>query len=280
MKPEYRSYYKILAISRTRIFTNITFPALIGGAYAYSTGHFGISRFVLILLGLIFTELYNLMSYDKEALKKENSGKIKFIPGNPVFSPMSLTREKLPQMITVSIVGFLLVLVYFVLVSGWSIAALMILSVVIGRVSIKNMFPYSSLLISLLPPLYSGIVYFALSGMADQQAFLIALPATWIMAGTMLIYYEMYKDKTGYRDNLYFPVILLYIISFFNIIYNTNTDLYHPVALLSVLLYIWPMRKFALLAKSETEDPVPATSLGYILHASVLLLLAVSVLIN
>lgn len=279
MKPEYRSFYKILAISRTRIFTNITFPVLIGGAYAYSNGFFDVSKFVLILLGLIFIELYNLLSYDKDALKNENSGKIKFLPGNPVFSPMSLTREKLPQMITVSIVGFLLVLVYFVLVSGWLIAALMILSVIIGRLGIKNIFPYSSLMISLMPPLLSGIVYFALSGVPDQEAFLIALPATWIMAGTTLIYNGLYsKDK--YKENLYFPIILLYIASFFNIIYNTNTDLYHPVALLSVLLYIWPLRKFTLLAKSEREDRIPATSVGYILHASVLLLLAVSVLIN
>ena len=179
MNPEYKNYYKLLATARTRLYTVVTFPALVGGAYAYSQGHFNFSRFVLLLMGLVFAELIKLLAFDYKALSPiKDKDDYPFLPGSPVFSPLQVQRKKLPMLIAVSSFGALIVLVYFFLLSGWVIVALLGATFIISTFLNKPFFPPTYLSASIMPPILSGVVYLALSGNIDFNAFLVAFSSS------------------------------------------------------------------------------------------------------
>lgn len=280
MKPEYRNYYKLLAIARTKLFTSFTFPALVGGAYSYSQGHFNFSRFVLILMGLIFANLVKLLVYDYEALNpKKDKDDYPFFPGSPIFSPIQLPRKKLPLMIAVSAFGALIVLVYFFLVSGWMIVALIGATLFLSKIISNFYFISTHLAFSILPPILSGVVYLAMSGELNLDAFLVGLPIMFI-PGVIVLMKEKIVVQSNNSNIFRRTPLILYIVSYGCIIYFTVIDLYHPIVLLSISFFVIPIMRTFKLIKTENKDPIPETTLGVLVHAGVLLVIAISILIG
>ncbi len=281
MKPEYRPYYNILTAARTKLFSEVTLPALLGAAYAYSTGYFSIPRFALIMIGLIFSEMLYLLLSDYRSLDtNKEKGRYPLLPGNPVFNPMSLPRKKIPQMLGVSLIGWFIVIAFFVIQLGWFVAILMAALLLLALLRLVPALSFVNILPALMPPLISFTVYFVLSNDPDIRSFIIGFPVLWIYAAMLITHRDFYKSGVNSEKNYFVPMLVLYMLSIVNILYNFNAELYHPLALASVLVFILPLRKLSQLSKTEKKDLIPAMSLGYIVHGLVLIILIVSVLIN
>jgi len=280
MMNKQRKYYDIMAMARTKLYTAVSLPAILGASYSYIHGHFSFARFSLLFIGFIFSELLYLLIYDYKILdtKKQSSNRI-ILPGNPVFSPISLPRKKLPQLLGVSFVGWGIVLLFFLVQLGSFIAVLMsgILLLCLLRL-IDRLFPLN-ILNSALPPLLSFTVFFALSGEPDINAFIIGLPLVWVTAAILLLNLGLYSAKDNAVGRYYMPSIFLFFISFVNIVYFVSQDTYSPISLLSVIIYIIAIMKLTKLSKTEREDSIPAISIGYMIHASVLIILIISIIL-
>ena len=231
-------------------------------------------------MGLIFANLVKLLVYDYKALNpKKDNRPYPFLPGSPVFSPIQMPRKKLPLMIAVSVFGALIVLVYFFLVSGWMIVALIGATFLLGQLSSKIYFISTNLSFSVLPPMLSGIVYLAMSGELNLDAFLVGLPLVFIPGVIVITNLKMYQIFEMIENKSFNLRIWLYSISYGFIIYNVVIGIYHPIALISIIVFNITLLKTIKLIKSECKDPIPVATLGVLVHGGVLMVIAFSVLI-
>jgi hypothetical protein len=280
MKPENRKYYSIMEMARTKIFSSVSLPAFLGAAFAYTQDYFIFTRFSLFFIGLIFSDLLYLLTYDFKVLKPENYKKMIILPGNPVFNTMSLPRKKIPQMLGVSFVGWGIVMLFFMTQVGSFIAYLMVAILLLSMVRVIDNIVAVNFLSALLTPLISFAVFFALTGEEDISAFIIGIPLVWISLSIIISHYGLYSSKVNFIGRYSLPIMLLQFISFINIIYFFSEEIYSSFALLSIIIYILAFMKQMKLGKTESEDIIPFISVGYMMYVAVTILIIVSVLLK
>jgi hypothetical protein len=280
MKAEHKKYYSIFAKVRSELLTTVTLPALLGASYAYINDHFSFTLFSLLFIGIIFSELFYQLLYDRSILSPDRKHEYKvLLPGSPVFNPMSLPRKKLPHMLGVSFVGWMIVALFFYFQHGWFAVILLSLILLLCLIQIPKLFSLLFLFHSFLAPIITFTTYFLLSGYPDIVAFMIGLPIFWISAAAALLYRNIYKNESF--DKRYFlPIVALLFISIINIIYNLSEGLYHTFALLSIIVMVFPVIKFYKLIKSDEKDTIPALSQIVIINVLVTLILIISVLLQ
>jgi hypothetical protein len=277
MKPENRKYYSIMASARTKILSSVSLPAFLGAAFAYTQDYFSFTRFSLFFIGLIFSDLLYLLTYDYKVLKPENYKKWFILPGNPVFNTMSLPRKKIPQMLGVSFVGWGIVLLFFMTQVGSFIAYMMVAILILSMLRVFDNLIAISFLSALLTPFISFAVFFALSGEEDLSAFIIGIPLVWISLSIIISHFGLYSSKVNFIGRYFLPIVLLKFISFINIIYFVSEEIYSSIALLSIIIYILGFMKLMKLNKAGSEDNIPFISVEYMIYVSVMLLIIVSV---
>ena len=276
----YKLWYNYLALSRTRIFTAVMSPALIGAAYAGMKDEFILMDFIFIAVGLISAELLNLFAYDYKALTIEGyTDENPLLPGSPVFSEKILPAKRIPVLLGFTALIGLSVLVYFIVKIGLIIVVLMGAAIIIGGLYVRPPFPYAYLSTSLLPPVLSGGVYLALSGNIDINAFLAGLPVTWISVAVILNYRVLYDDPEKFSWGKAAVVISFYLLAFFNIALFIVTDFLPPLSAIAAGLAGAGILKMMDIFKKEKEDSIPATSLGVMIHSGAALVIALSFLL-
>ncbi len=257
-------------------------PAIIGGAYAVSTGEFDAFKFALIIIGLICAEALNLFGYDFQYYKKRDDPEYLIknpkLPGNPVLSERLFPFKRIPIVMAIAGIIGLTILIYFAAESGWRMVMLLLLAVGIGALYLKPPFPYAFLSTALLPPIISGGAYLAMSGVTDFYAFLAGLPVAWISVGVILNYRRLYYSVHTFSKGRLATVIIFYLIAIVNIFVLYYIGLYSKASLITVAIFISFFFLLSGVYKTEKEDSIPATSLGVALHALTSIVIAASLL--
>ncbi len=269
-------YARVLALTRSRIFTAVVMPALIGAGYAYARGQFRLPAFVLILVGLVCAELLNLLGYDWNHYRNQDPvwrEKNPLLPGNPVVPERFLPGRYIPvAVVLVGLVG-LAVLVYFTVTVGPAILLLLGAAVGVGALYLFPFFPYAYLSTALLPPILVGGVYLALSGQWDWKALLSGLPVTWISVAVILTYRVLYAGK-GVTARKSGVVAGFYGLAAAHVMIWSFVRIYPAAAIGAAMAIVGGILWLNDVWKRETRDAVPATTIGVLIHSVACLLLA------
>jgi hypothetical protein len=263
----YGFYEKILAFLRTRLLGAVLMPALIGAAMAVRHGRFHWLRFLLILLGLTAAELLNLLGSDYRRLRNPGRREPQ-LPGNPVIPPERLSASRIPLVLApIAIIG-LAVLVYFTITVGVGVLLFLIGAGIIGSLYVFSPFRYAFLYTAFIPPLISGGAYLAMAGVLDGAAFAAGVPITLISLAVIIGYRVMYEQRGAKRRRTRAVVLALYSLAGINVALYIPAGIY-PTAGLAALapigVFLWWFGKVSAL---EEQDPVPATALGVMMHAT------------
>lgn len=277
------AYARILALTRSRLFTAVIAPSLIGAAYAYTRGRFGLLDLALIVAGLVCAELLNLVGYD---YRHYLSGDPAFerlnprLPGNPVVPERILPGRAIPLVLGGVALGGLAILSYFVATVGWGILGLLGAALAIGALYLFPFFPFAYLSTALLPPVLAGGVYYALSGQLAWPAFAAGLPIVWISIGVILNYRFLYGAAGALTPARTRIVAAFYLLAAVHVVAWVLLGLYPPAALAAAgaiaagLPWLWATWR------RERQDAVPATTVGVVIHAAACLLVAAGLLLG
>ena len=278
--------HTILAFLRTRILAAVLMPALIGTAFSARQGYFELIRFVLILAGLVIAELMNLFGTDYfsgSPFKGPPGSRPPRLPGNPVLPPSILKTENIPRVILSLGIAGLAILVSLTILAGPVVLIFMALALATGFLYVFDPFPYSFLATAVLPPIICAGVYFVLSGKLILEAFLVGLPVAWISVSVILGYRVLYRGtNTGtlsFDRKKIAAVLLVYFLCPVNITLSHIMGLYPPLTLVAVpacLLFIYGTYR---ILREKTSDFIPATSVGVLMHSTVSMLVAGSLLL-
>jgi 1,4-dihydroxy-2-naphthoate octaprenyltransferase len=269
-----------LGISRTRLFTAVTAPCLIGLAVAFYDGFFYPLKFLMVLLGLILTETANLLLADWSEYKGINlsRGKIPQPPqlaGSPMISPELLPLKYTLFVATIAGIPALLILGYFLIQTGWPILILLAIAVAIGGLYAIPAFPYAFFSTALLPPIIAFAAYWVNSGIAGWKAGLSTLPVLFISVGAIFTYRMLYEPRQpGTFKSKRSWMMLSYALCYVSLIVLALagiTALWTLLALLSLPIWL----AIARITATENRDYTPATSLGVLMHFTTGILIAV-----
>lgn len=270
-------YARILGITRSRLFTAVVLPALIGAAYAEARGRLRLLDFLLILAGLVCAELLNLLGYDYNhylhpgpEFERRNPP----LPGNPVLPESLLPGRLIPLAAVLVGLAGLGVLVYFVSTVGFGILALMALALAIGALYLFPFFPYAYLSTALLPPILSGGVYLALTGQFDAPAFASGLPVTWIAAAVIFSYRVLYVEGREYAPARRGLVVAFYLLGVLDIAALVLAGVYPLAALAAGLAVLGGLILLWRVLRQPPPDAVPATTVGVLIHTAACLIIA------
>jgi len=276
---------KWLGVSRTRIFTAVITPCLVGVAVAYTDGFFSPVRLVLLVSGLIFAEMMNLFLADWVDYKKIDVSRGRAIlppplEGNPMLSPAVLPLKYTFHAAIAVMVPALAILVFFAFDLGWPIVVILIIAGITGAFYVAPPFNYAFFSTAVLPPVVAFGAYFVLSGVADWKAGLSALPILFISSGVIYTYRVLYepgipgqfRKKRQYLRMLYTLCYLTLLV----LVISGLTTWWMLLGLLSLPLYFLIDR----LTIAEKIDYMPATSLGVLVHFTTGILIAAGYVIS
>ena len=268
---------KALAFLRSRLLTAVMLPAIIGLAYSGSRGLFPPVKVVLVLLGLAAAELISLLAVDSRTHWERSQGlPISYppLPGNPVFTRLPASR--IPWLM--SVLGFMgvLVLGYFYFFWGPEILFLLAAASMAAFFYIVDPFPYAFLFVLVVPPLLTGTVYTALSGVLEISAFLVGLPNAFILAGINFIFRKLYKPQEDFLPSRILAVLFLYSLSLCTVTVLIVVKIL-PLSANSVSIFVLTGLYFSFqIFKKEQKSPIPAVLAGIGLYVVTALSVAVS----
>ncbi len=275
-------YAQVLALTRSRTFTAVVMPALIGAGYAYAREQFRLPAFALILVGLVCAELLNLLGYDWNHYRNQDPAwaeKNPILPGNPVVPESLLPGRYIPVLVgLVGLIG-LAVLGYFTRQVGSGILLLLGAAVGVGALYLFPFFPYAYLSTALLPPILAGGVYLALSGQWDWRALLSGLPVTWISVAVILTYRVLYAGE-GVTSRKALVVAGFYGLAALHVAAWVPAGIYPKAALAAIVVLVGGLLWLRDVWKEETRDSVPATTVGVLIHATACLLIAAAIVVG
>jgi len=262
-----------LGISRTRIFTAVITPCLIGAAVAFADGFFPLLSFALLILGLVLAETMNLLLSDWVEYKQIDFSKGRTIPpphleGNPMFPTTILPLKNTVHAGFAVAVPALVILLYFASNLGWPILVFLVLAAIAGALYVAPPFRYAFFSTAFIPPIVAFGTYFVLSGMPGWKAGLSALPVLFISSGVIYTYRVLYESKVqGLFEVKRNYLKILYGLCYLALVVLVISSAATPWILLGMLglpLCIYTIR----LTSIEKSDYMPATSLGVLLHFS------------
>jgi len=274
-----------LGISRTRIFTAVVTPCLIGATAAFADSFFPAARFILLIFGLVLAETMNLLLSDWVEYKRIDISKGRAIPpphleGNPMFPTKIIPLKYTVYAGFAVAVPSLIILFYFVSNLGWPIWVFLVLAAITGAFYVAPPFRYAFFSTALLPPIIAFGAYFILSGMPGWKAGLSALPILFISSGVIYTYRVLYESKVQglfevKRNYLKISYGLCYLTLSVLVISRATTP-WILLGMLSLPIYFYIVK----LTTIEKSDYMPATSLGVLLHFSTGILISVGYLIS
>ena len=271
---------RVIAFLRTRVFAAVIMPGLLGVAFAFQRGFFGLWRLLPIFIGLAIAEILSLLGADHQTFRNRNTGiKEPMLPGSPLLRLSVWETAAGP--VTVLSLGMLGVgvLVYMTLILGPALYAFVGIALIAGLLYAGNPFPFSYLSTAILPPVISAGVYFGMTGKVEFAAFLIGLPIVWISVAAILGYRILYKGNAPPQRNQSLTILLFYFLCPVSIIILVAAGVYASMTLISLVpisLFIFMICKTLF---GEGRDYMPLTAWGVSMHAAVSLILALFILL-
>jgi hypothetical protein len=273
----YPFYEQVLAFLRTRLLGAVLMPALIGAALAGRDGAFRWPRFLLILVGLAAAELLNLLGSDYRNFRNPDRREPQ-LPGNPVFPPERLPPSRIPLVLAPVAAAGLAVLLYFTITVGVGVLVFLLAAAVIGALYVFSPFRYAFLYTAFIPPLISGGVYLAMTAELVGLAFAAGIPITLISLAVIVAYRVMYPQTGALRQRSRAVVLALYCLAGITVVLYIPAGIYPPLGLIAaapITVFLWMIGR---ITAGEEHDPVPATSLGVMMHTATSLAIAVAFL--
>jgi hypothetical protein len=275
MHGSYPFYENTLAFLRTRLLGAVLMPALIGAALAARRGTFHWLRFLLLLIGLAAAEMLNLLGSDYRMFRYPDRKEPR-LPGNPVFPPDRLPVSRLPLVLAlVALIGSA-VLLYFTITVGIGVLIFLLAAAAIGALYVFSPFRYAFLYTAFIPPLISGGVYLAMTGMIEGLAFAVGVPITLISLAVIIGYRVMYQQAGAAQRRSRAVVLALYCLAGINVLLYVPAGIYPwagLTALVPITVFLWLV---GTVSTREKDNPVPVTALGVMMHTSTCLVIAAS----
>ncbi len=274
-----------LGISRTRIFTAVITPGLIGVTAAVADGYFSTFRFILLIIGLALAEMMNLFLADWTEYQKIDASRGRAIPpphleGSPMLSPrlLPLKYTLLAAMVTATLA--LAVLIYFVTQLGWPVLVLLVVAAFVGALYVAPPFPFAFFSTALLPPIIALGGYFVMAGADGLKASLSGLAVLFISAGVIYTYRVLYEPRvSGNFDTKRKAMRVLYALCYVTLLAVALSG----IATRWILLGLLTLPVFFVLdrvTQREKTDHMPATSLGVLMHFGTGILIAIGYIIS
>jgi 1,4-dihydroxy-2-naphthoate octaprenyltransferase len=274
-----------LGLSRTRFFTAVITPCIIGVAVAFTDGFFPLINFILLIIGLIMAEMMNLFLADWVEYKGIDISQGRAMPPPHLEGSPVLSSKILPLQHTIFAAGMvalpaLAVLVFFAVNLGWLLWVILFIAGLAGGFYVAPPFAYAFFSTAFMPPVIAFGAYFALSGMAGWKAGLSALPLVFLSCGVIYTYRILYEPRVPGR----FEIKRKYLKMSYAACYLTMiivailgcAPLEILLGLLSLPLYFFIDKVTSI----EKSDFIPATSLGVFLHFITGILISIGYLIS
>jgi len=274
-----------LGLSRTRLFTAVITPCLIGAAVALAEGFFPIANFILLIVGLIMAETMNLFLADWVEHKGLDISQGKAIPpphleGSPMLSPRFLPLRYTLFAAALAAIPALAILVFFAASFGWPIWVILLIAGVAGGFYVAPPFPYAFFSTGFMPPVIAFGSYFVLSGMPGWEAGLNTVPVAFLSCGVIYTYRILYEPKMpGRFQRKRKHVMILYAFCYLTILILVFAG-FGPLWILLVFLNLPLYLLINKVTSVEQNDYMPATSLGVLFHFTTGILIAVGYLMS
>ncbi len=273
-------------MSRSRIFTAVVTPCLIGAAVAFARGFFSVTSFVLVLIGLVLAECVNMLLTDWTAYKglDISGGRVKTppeLPGSPLLPTRWLPLKYTLHAAVAAAIPALIILILFVMQRGWPIWALLGVAAVAGLFYAAPPFRYAFFSTAVLPPVIAFGTYFVMTGGNQAwEAAATAVPVLFMSIGTIYTYRVLYQSQNATE----FGRRRRYLLIFYALGYTTLLLLIASVAIPAwTLLGLLPAPLILVvdrLTALDAKNYLPATSVGVLLHTITGLLIAVGYLVS
>jgi len=286
-------YAPLLAVLRTRLLGAVVMPALIGAGYGARGGEVRALPLAFVLAGLAAAELLNLFGTDYAQWRGRSGDRRRAranggaggeggagtagtgtitLPGNPVVPPSRLDPARIPAaMLPLAVLG-LAALVYFTIAVGPVVLIFFVAAAAVGGLYVFSPFPYAFLSTVVLPPLIAGATHLALTGGSNVGAFAAGLPVAWISVAVILGYRVHYTGSQGLPAALLrrrgLVVLAFYLLAGANVAAWVSVGLLPPVGLLALVPWAGCLAWVAALLGRELSDPVPATTVGVLMHST------------
>jgi len=274
-----------LGISRTRLFTAVITPSLIGVAAAVADGYFSALRFILLIVGLILAEIMNLFLADWTEYKKIDISRERVIPpphleGSPMLPPHILPLKYTAVAAIVTAIPALAVLIYFVTQLGWPVWALLATAAFVGVLYVAPPLPFAFFSTALLPPIIAFGGYFVMAGAGGVKAGLSSLPVMFISAGVIYTYRVLYEPRVWSNFEIKRSIMLvLYALCYITLLVVALSGVATRWILLGLLTAPILFMVSMTTARQKT-DYMPATSFGVLMHFGTGILIAIGYIIS
>lgn len=269
-----------LVVSRSRIFTAVVTPCIIGVAVAFAHGFFSPLRMLLLLAGLILAESVNMLLADWTAYSKFDisRGRVRpppELPGSPLIPARWLSPKYALHAAIGAAVPAMAILIFFAMQLGWPILALLGIATVSGVFYAAPPFRRAFFSTAILPPVVAfGTAFVMAGGEAIWSAAIGALPVFFMSVGTIYTYRLLYQSQNAAefsaRRHYLTAVYALGYVTLLALVLSAVMPPWTLLALLPAPLILVVDRLTAI----ESKDYLPATSAGVLLHTATGLLIA------